>query len=183
MRLQRQGEIAGGLLPGWLSGYAFLFSKVHDPARARQLVARMEHPVPALALSYDALDPLARDIAERIAVDAREAGITLQVSTAPARSDLRLVRIRPGSLQPAAALADLAAFFHLSESVNLLPRSTHEALYHAERALLEDFRVIPLFHLPELYALSPRVKTWTQPGVSKSGEWNLEDVWIDVEKP
>ena len=183
VRLQRQGEIAGGLLPGWLSGYAFLFSKVHDPARARQLIARMEHPVPALALSYDALDPLARDIAERIAVDAREAGITLQVSTAPARSDLRLVRIRPGSLQPAAALADLAAFFHLSESVNLLPRSTHEALYHAERALLEDFRVIPLFHLPELYALSPRVKTWTQPGVSKSGEWNLEDVWIDVEKP
>jgi peptide/nickel transport system substrate-binding protein len=183
VRLQRQGEIAGGLLPGWLSGYAFLFSKVYDPNRARQLVSSMEHPVAALALGYDASDPLARAIAERIAVNAREAGIMLQVSPAPAPSDMRLVRIRLGSLHPAAALGDLAAFFHLAESVNLLPRPTHEALYHAERALLEDFRVIPLFHLPELYALSPRVKTWTQPGVFKNGEWNFEDVWLDVEKP
>src|SRR5437762_3243950 len=143
----------------------------------------MEHPVPALALSYEAFDPLARDIAERIAVNAREAGITLQVSTVPERSDLRLVRIRLGSLNPAAALADFAAFFHLSESVNLLSISTHEALYYAERALLEDFRVIPLFHLPELYGLSPRVKTWTQPSVFKNGEWTFEDVWLDLERP
>ena len=38
--LQRQGEISGGLLPQWLSGYAFLFPAAQDAARARTLAAR-----------------------------------------------------------------------------------------------------------------------------------------------
>ena len=33
-----------------------------------------------------------------------------------------------------------------------------EALYAAERTLLEGFRVIPLIHLPDVYGVSPRVK-------------------------
>src|SRR5437879_11719713 len=35
--LQRQGEVAGGLLPQWLSGYAFLFSTPVVLQRAKQL--------------------------------------------------------------------------------------------------------------------------------------------------
>src|SRR5262249_40104968 len=47
--LQRQGEVAGGLLPQWLSGYAFLFPTAQDTGRARTLLAGV--PIAARSLS------------------------------------------------------------------------------------------------------------------------------------
>ena len=43
---------------------------------------------------------------------------------------------------------------------------TPEALYNAERALLDGFRVIPLFHLPRVFGAGPRVKGG--PGITRS---------------
>ena len=170
--LQKQGEAAGGLLPEWLSGYAFLFRT----ARARQQVPSAA----TLTLGYDAADPLARSIAERIAVNVREAGIRLLVSPQAAKPDLRLVRARIRSVEPGAALAGLASSLGLGELPGL---ADTEACYAAERAVVEDFRVIPLVHLPEIYASRPAVRTWQTPGLLKTGEWRLEDVWLAPERP
>src|SRR5581483_10009416 len=105
--LQRQGVATGALLPQWLSGYAFLFPTAMDLPRARQLVAELPAADRTLPLAYDPADPQARILADRIAVNARDAGITLQVTNQP-RGELRLVRARVGSLDGAIALAELA---------------------------------------------------------------------------
>ena len=36
---------------------------------------------------------------------------------------------------------------------------------------------LPLFHLPESWAVGPRVRTWRTPAVNRLGAWQLGDVW------
>ncbi len=181
--LQKQGEPAVGLLPEWLSGYAFLFRTPRDAARARQLVAALPPSAAPLTLGYDGSDPLARPIVERIAVNAREAGIRTQIAPQTPKPDLRLVRVRIPSIRPDAALAGLAVSLGLADAAGFPDPASPEVCYEAERALIENFRVIPLVHLPEIYASRPAVKTWQTPGLSKTGEWRLEDVWLSPERP
>ena len=104
--LQGGGEPAGTLLPGWMSGYAFLFPTAIDLQRARQARDEVQQ-APVWTLGYDASDPLARVIAERIALNARDAGLTLQ-TTATAAADMRLVRMPLPSLDAWVALSELA---------------------------------------------------------------------------
>jgi hypothetical protein len=162
--LQGQGEIAGGLLPQWISGYAFLFSA----ARPRLVSS----PVRTLTLAADD-----RAMADRIALNARDIGLTITVVSSSANADVRLVRMRIASSDPGPALAGLAAALGLPEP----PRAdTPEAQYAAERALLDGYKVIPLFHLPDLYAVGPRVRGG--PGITPLGEWRFEHVWLE-ERP
>jgi hypothetical protein len=51
-----------------------------------------------------------------------------------------------------------------------LPQTTSP--YEAELALLKAFRVIPLFHLPLVYALRGNVRNWTT--ISR-----LDGVWLE----
>ena len=55
--LQKTGEPAGGLLPQWSSGTAFLFPTATDPARAKELWSQIA-PATKLVLGYDSADPL-----------------------------------------------------------------------------------------------------------------------------
>jgi len=178
--LQRQGEPAASLLPQWMSGYAFLFPAAPDLARARQLRAELPAALP-LTLAFDSADPLGQAIAERIALDAREAGLTVRafgemMSARPGNADVRLVRVRLGSPDPGAALAEAAAALDLAPPARGAGLADPQQLYESERALLEDFRVVPLFHLPEACALSPRVHDWKE---EPAGDWRLEDVWVE----
>jgi ABC-type transport system substrate-binding protein len=174
--LRRQGEISGSLLPQWLSGYAFLFPAAADAARARMLLANLPSSARTLSLGVD--DAAWRPIAERIALNARDAGLTVTVVPQNAQADVRLVEVRVGSSDPAAALFGMAASLGLPEP----PRSdSPEALWAAERALLEGFRVIPLIHLPDVYGVSPRVKGG--PGITPLGEWHFENLWLEGGRP
>jgi peptide/nickel transport system substrate-binding protein len=164
--LGRQGEPAGALLPQWLSGYAFLFPAARDLARAQKALGGLR-PAP-LGLEYEAADATARAIAERVAVNAREAGLAVRL-TAPAGGDLRLVRHRLSEGAPARALSEAAIALRIPEP---LPSGN---TYEAERALLESYRVVPLAHLPEIYGLSPRVRNWAG--------WDLGRVWLDTAPP
>ena len=69
--LQKEGEAAGGLLPQWSSGTAFLFPTDADVVRAKSLWSQIGGS-PKIALGYDANDSLEQAIAERIVVNARE---------------------------------------------------------------------------------------------------------------
>src|SRR5437899_6252135 len=81
--LQRQGVPAGSLLPNWLSGYAFLFPTAQDLPRTRELLTatgrEVSHAAP-LVLVYDSGDEEARAVAERVAVNLKEAGIAVQLA-------------------------------------------------------------------------------------------------------
>jgi hypothetical protein len=167
--LQRQGDISGGLLPQWVSGYAFLFPAAADVARARVLLAGVPAALRTLSLASDD-----RPMADRIALNARDAGLSVSVVAAGAPADVRLAHARITSSNPAQALPAIASALGLAEP----PRAdTAEALYAAERALLDGFRVIPLFHLPDLYAVSARVKGG--PGITPLGEWRFENLWLE----
>jgi hypothetical protein len=169
--LQRQGEVSGALLPEWLSGHAFLFSTATDLTRARSLVG--EIPPASRSLSIAAEDRL---MADRIAVNARDIGLTLV--TASGDPDLRLVEVRIVSEDPAAALAGIAAALGLPEPGRA---ESPEALYNAERGLLEGFRVIPLFHVPDVYGIGPRVNGG--PGITPLGQWRFQNLWVDAGRP
>jgi hypothetical protein len=164
-----------------VTGYAFLLPPSRDLERARQIVAHAPAQAQPLGLGYDAADPLARAVAERIAVNARDAG--LQFVPGAARPDARLVRLPIGALGPQAALTGLASALGISDRLELPVSAPVEALYLAERGLVEDFRVVPIAHLPHVYASSGRLHAWRSAGIGRAGNWRLDDLWLDPERP
>ncbi len=173
--LQGQGEVTAALLPQWLSGYAFLFSTTPDVARAKSLAAGL--PPASRTLTMSAADPAWQTVAARVALNARDAGLTIAVGTGQA-ADIRLVEVRIGSTDPVRALAETAAALDFGET----PRSgSPEALYEAERALLDTFRAIPMFHLPYVYGAAARVKGET--GITPLGGWQFENLWLEAQRP
>jgi ABC-type transport system substrate-binding protein len=178
--LKGAGETTAAILPNWMTGYSAVFSTQANPQHARALLAGAQPP--ALNLSYDPRDPQAQLIAERIALNAREVGITVQVSLSGAE-DIRLVRIVLPSPDPTTSLAEAAAQLGLAQIGHSQPApdgNSLDDLYLAERGLLEGYAVIPLFHLPLETALSARVRDW-QP--DPMGGWNgagfaLADLWL-----
>src|SRR5258706_484177 len=175
--LQKQGEATGAVLPQWMTGYAFLMSSKPDLERARKLrtEAAISQPLPFV---YDLTDPLAHDVAERIAVNAREAGIVLQPygekflspsKLASTRAPLALLRIPLVSSDAAVVLSSLLPGQDIPDSM--------EELLTAERNALATFQIIPVAHVPEAVWLNPRVHDWA---ASPNGDWNLQDVWVEA---
>lgn len=173
--LQGGGEAAGGLLPDWMTGYAFLFHTGADLAAARQARGEQRQTA-AWKLAYDANDPIARVVAERIVLNARDAGLMLQLAGSGS-ADLRLIQVPLISMDPPVALAGMAEAFHLPRSQ--LSGSSSEALYTAESALLQSRQVIPLFHLRISYGMSESVRNWSQ---APDGSWHLAEVWLSMDK-
>ena len=169
--LQGGGEPAGGLLPNWMSGYAFLFPTNADLTAARQARGGAQQ-VSAWSVGYDANDPLARLVAERIVLNARDAGLTLQLTTSN-NPDIRLLKLPISTLDARLALAALADSLHMTQPK--LAANSSEELYAAEGALLASHQVIPLVHLRASYGMSARINNW---GASPNGSWHLSDVWL-----
>jgi ABC-type transport system substrate-binding protein len=173
---QSGGEAAGGLLPDWLTGYDFLFAAKADLPRAQQLRSEISQ-APLWTLGFDPANPQARVLAERIALNAGDAGLRLQL-TNQNNPDIRLVRVGLVSLDPHIALAELA------RSLAILPPhflgNSADDLYHAENAMLQSQRVIPLLHLETAWAVSKTVRDWED---RRDGRWRLPDVWLATGKP
>jgi ABC-type transport system substrate-binding protein len=181
--LKGAGEPAASILPNWMTGYSALFSAQANPQRARTLLADSRQPALNLSLNlnYDPRDPQAQLIAERIALNAREVGITVQVSLSGAE-DIRLVRAVLPSPDAATALVEAARQLGLQQPATLATTRSNslDDLYQAERSLLDGYAIIPLFHLPVASAANARVRDWEQ---GRLGEWNesgssLADVWL-----
>jgi ABC-type transport system substrate-binding protein len=174
--LQGGGEPTGGLLPNWMTGYGFLFPASMDLAQARQVRSEIPH-TSSWTLGYDPADPLARVIAERIVLNARDAGLGIQVTSASG-ADLRIVRVPLISLDAQIALGELAAGLGLAQPK--LASASLDDLYAAENKLLQTQRVIPLLHLRTASGVSNTVKDWK---MARDGGWNLPNVWLAAEKP
>jgi hypothetical protein len=169
---QRQGEVSGALLPQWISGYAFLFPSAVDLPRARSLIGTSR------SLTLGVEDAAMKPLADRIALNAHDAGLNVTVTAQPATADVRLLELRIASPDPAKALAGLAATLGAPEPARI---DTPEALFNAERALLDGYRVIPLIHLPEVYGVGPHVHG--APGITPLGEWRFENLWLEGARP
>jgi peptide/nickel transport system substrate-binding protein len=168
---QKQGEVSGGLLPNWISGYAFLFAAGREVARAQQLHRELG-AVPPLIIAAEGKDPALQLVADRIALNARDAGIVIQPGPY-GLADLRVTRQSLASENPAVALQQMAAVFsggHAIASVD-----SPQRLYEQERELLSQYYVVPLVYLPRTYALSPRVRNWN---TAPDGKLRLQDVWV-----
>jgi peptide/nickel transport system substrate-binding protein len=180
--LQKEGEPAGGLLPQWSSGTAFLFPTTVDSASAKNLWAQITGS-PKIALGYDANDSLEQSIAERIAVDAREAGGSVAaVALKPGASgneDARLVRLGMASPNPRDALARFVQMLDPMAGVNANPplsEVTPQQVYNAERAIVSTYHIVPLVWMPRAYGLSARIRDWKTPGPGEP--WPFADVWL-----
>jgi peptide/nickel transport system substrate-binding protein len=173
--LQGAGQPAASLLPTWMSGYGFVFSTEPDRLRAQQL--RDQIPgVPSFALGYDSNDSLARLLAERIALNARDAGLSVQLNASA--TELRLVRIPLASCDPWTSL------LVLNNQLGLPPieAKAHslEQLFASEQSMLASGRVIPLFHLPLAYGAATNLHDWTlMPG----GKLNVAGAWLKSSQP
>ena len=174
--LQGAGQPAGSLLPTWISGYGFVFPVQADLRKARQLRDQVR-PIPTWTIGYEANDPLGRLLAERLALNAKDAGLSLQ-PTASVLADLRLLRIPLASPDPRIALESLTAQAGLPSTKSI--GDSVEDLYQAEQTALAGQRVIPLFHLPVSYASAPRLKNWR---LRVDGGVELADAWLESVKP
>ena len=194
--LQRQAEPAAALLPQWLSGCAFLFTVDTNLERAKEL----RRGLPAneaggsepLRLRVDAAGDLPKLLGERVAVNARQASILVQVVAKPAPrpgatpspapadppSGVHLFAWHYSSLSPRAELDSLFAAYNLNEPSEVNATATdHEQLYARERRVLEDRRILPLIVQAESVGLAPSVRDWMP---ARWGEWHLADVWLDA---
>jgi peptide/nickel transport system substrate-binding protein len=195
--LQKQAEPAAALLPQWLSGYAFLFNVDTNLERAKELrralPANEAAAAAPLRLRVDPAGDLAKLLGERVAVNARQAAILVQViarpvkrpgAAAPAPADpsgVHLFAWHYSSLSPRAELDSLFAAYNLSEPSEVNVTSTdHERLYARERRVLADRRVLPLVLQAECVGFGPTVRDWMP---ARWGEWRLADVWLDVPDP
>ena len=171
--LQGQGEAAQTILPNWMTGYAMLFSQ------PRGRIGNGTNPESGtMTLSYDASDPANQLIGERVALNARDAGIRLQTTPSASNADVRLLRIPLASAQPQLALDAVA------EAAGLpLPRFqgiSPEELYAREKEMLQSGRIIPLAHVPQALVIGPGVQDWRSDVL---GGYRLSDVWLSGSKP
>jgi len=175
--VQDAGEPAGGLLPNWMTGYEVVFPAEMNLTRAQQQRAEIAR-ASLWNLGFDANDPVERVIAERIVLNAREAGLRLQLANGGGPPDLRLVRISLAAPEPHVALRELAS--GLGFPPPKFSSMSIDDLYAAESSLLQSKRVIPLLHVRSAAAVSELVKGWSE---KPDGGWRLADVWLSAEKP
>ncbi|MBV8475905.1 MAG: ABC transporter substrate-binding protein [Acidobacteria bacterium] len=170
-----KGELAGGILPNWMSGYEFLFPSQLNVTQAQEERGEVNQ-APLWTLGYNPIDAISQVVAERIALNAREVGLRVQLATA-ANADILLARIHLPSANAAIALNSAAAQLGLGEPK--LYTANADALYEAEAALLATKRVVPLFHLPSEYSVGAALRGWK---MGRDGSWSLADVWLNHAK-
>jgi hypothetical protein len=159
------------------------------------LPANMAASTEPLRLRVDAPGDLAKLLGERVAVNARQAAILVQVvnraaprgatTATSASSDpisgLHLFSWHYSSLSPRVELESMVFTLNFGDSNEAtLSSSDPEQLYAREKKLLEERRVLPLIALPEYIGLSQKVRDWMP---ARWGEWHLADVWLDLPEP
>ena len=171
---RKQGEVTASLLPDALSGYSFLFDTAMDTGRSRALRGGQSVP---LRLGVDASNPTLQLIAERLALNLRDAGwnvhVVSQVTSANPELSLRLLHVEAAGASSALreTLEDFGAALEDDAS-------DPASLYRAESAFLQSHTVVPLLYLPRAFGVSARVHNLvlSPSGVPDVANVSVEDV-------
>jgi hypothetical protein len=153
-----------------MTGYEFIFPHAMSLERAQQELGTTRQKR-AWTLAYDGADPISRVIAERIILNARDAGLALQLAGGDA--DLRLIRVALVSPDPYIALTHLAEMLKLGQ-----PKFADHGiadLYAAENNLLQSQQILPLLHLRIASEALPAVHNWLP---AQDGSWRMQYAWI-----
>lgn len=152
---QKQGEITASVLPGALSGYAFLLPTAPDVARAREL--RAQQSVPPIHLAVDSSDPVLRLAADRLALNLHDSGFNVQVvsQTTSTNAELTLRLVHLEAADAGSALREILSDFNAPDFADGADPAT---LYQVERNFLQSYTLVPLLYLPRAYGLSGRVR-------------------------
>lgn len=170
--LQGEGAPAAALLPDWMTGYGFLFPARRDLAAARGLAAGF----PSIHLQFDSTDRLLNTVSSRLSLDLRPLGIAIAPREAGTKATIRLRRIRLRSVQPAHALRGLAEDLGIPLDAYL---RNAQGVFDAERQLISRGGLIALAHIPDIYAVSNRVRSITARPVDSLGRLRLDAAWLD----
>jgi peptide/nickel transport system substrate-binding protein len=170
---QKQGEITASILPQSLSGYAFLFPAERDLAKSQDLRGGLKPPT--LSLGYQGAGSM-QLAAQRIALNLREAGFDVQVTSA-SHTDLMLRTIPLASTYPAAALESV---LRASGEATPLAATSPTAVYRAEHDFLDRKTLVPLLDLPRACAFGTRVRDLT---LRSDGTPDLANTWIGEAAP
>jgi peptide/nickel transport system substrate-binding protein len=168
---QKAGEVTGSLLPNAMSGYAFLFPTAANPGRSRELRGGRNTP---LRLGVDSSNGAMQLVAERLALNLRDAGWNVRVAPQTANPELSLRLIHLEAADPPDALHEMVQGFGATVTVdNFEPAS----LYAAEHNFLRSYNVVPLLYLPRAYGVSTRVHSLalSPDGTPLLGNVSLED--------
>jgi len=189
--LQREAQPATALLPQWLTGYAFLLGSPMNLNRAKEIRASLPASEAGIAeplrLRVDASGDLMKLLGERVAVNARQANLAVQVTphgtaaaatnSNPAAAGLHLIAWHYDSLSGYAELGALVSQLHLQDGSETVPTAAEpERLYAEERRLLDQRQLLPLIVLPDYVGIGPSVRDWSP---APWGEWRLGDVWLE----
>ena len=118
-------------------------------------------------------DPQLQLIAERLALNARDAGITVRVLPPLSRSALRLTRVHLEGTTPSGAYVDVTGQLGFSEHV---PAEDIASVFHQEQDLLAKRTVIPLLYLPRALATVLRLHDLN---VEADGSVRVADFWLE----
>ena len=187
--LQRQAEPAPSFLPQWLSGYAFLFDMESNMERAKESRTKFPSSMPGagqpLRLGVEAGNDLSKLLAERVAVNARAAGLSLQVvpkggsrAGDKPEAELQLIAWRYTTLSQRNALEALGAAWRLGLPEGGVPGEP-DARYALEKRMVEERILVPLVVVPDFAAVDSRVRNWSP---APWGEWRMADVWLEEEE-
>ena len=144
-----------------------------------------------LRLRVEAPGDLMKLLGERVAVNARQANLSIQVlspaawpnaptsaSPNPAAAGLHLVAWHYESLSARAELEALVGQLFEPDAGDAVPSTVEpERLYAEERRLLDQRQLIPLVVLPDYVGIGPTVRNWSP---APWGEWRLADVWVEA---
>jgi hypothetical protein len=139
-----------------------------------------------LRLRVDAVGDLMKLLGERVAVNARQANISIQLvphstsssaAATPAPAPLHLFAWHYDSLSPRTELLNILRYLSPESATDAYPEiNGTEKLYAEERRVLDERQVLPLLLIPDYVGIAPAVRNWS---VAPSGEWRLADVWLD----
>jgi MarR-like DNA-binding transcriptional regulator SgrR of sgrS sRNA len=150
---QKQGAVTASVLPQSLTGYAFLFSTERDLNKAHELRGGQAPGQLTLRVDGDGAMQLA---AQRLALNLREAGLSVQVAGGSAQhADLVLRKLSVEGREPGAALESV---IRMVGGTVAEPEQTPAGLFKAEHDFLEQKTLIPLLDLPRAYAIGGRVR-------------------------
>ena len=177
--LQHRAEPAYGLLPQWMSGYAKVLETSQNLAKARELAAASGRPT--FTLAYEFNDPLAKIVAERVVLNAREGGIEvtlrpLSTGAVSGAGEARLVRLAMRSSNPVLALIDFARRLKREQQLPQKELGGEQQWFEAEKAVTEGFQVVPIVHVSRLVMIAPSLRNFSEAG---NGEWRPETMWLD----